>query len=1455
MSYLKKEFQRCRLNSVTKVERENVELRSELSKLEARLAKGPLKKPKKRPEIPKQKNDSVSNSNLSKPSFERYSQKSPVLEREISLISDHELNKQIAQRVEQHNDLEWRQLTESNGLKNRPVPSRKNSKKEHTQKINVKQSRLEIITKFKDKLLSVIDTSALDQSQKWKEATDQRVSVLEEESSQLLKKFSQLSEVWRICLRKATVNSNLLLKMNQNNDLLKQVKLKGRALKELEYEWVAIRKAFLARDKHTKNWLNDFEMCYELMNSTRNELDRRRILAKVEFEKRLIQELHSVIEMSQKNKSMYPNSSDAAGDSRIVKEFHPEVRLSASAGKLEIQRCLSHRGQRERPVILDLNFKKQHTLTPKAEYQNNIESPPKGFRRWSDVCHQSSICHSVEAEVEQIICIKIGEALKKSLKRADKQLKILKNAKIKLEEGGIVSTQTSRKRSMIVDLRTKEEKGERKQRNSRYKSKLKKTRELIPLNLEVEQETLSQPNQKESGIKKLVEHIKPNSEQAEDLFHRNDVTKDQINVMKKKINLQVKQLSIKEEEIQHHLDLIYKLSTKWLERTRKGVLENLSKSNEKHWRESGKASSFFLSFPNWIEGRKIIKESQNFHIGEYVAKCKSAIVHLRKELSELSSDLKYTIMQASENCKKDLRVLCDSFSNNSLRRKLNISRTKLANEISVRRKLMCEVQKIKGNIRVLCRVRPLLEEEKKRGMQFSVDFRSHDSVTVFSDDVCNDGMGLKSHTFCFDRCFDAHQDQKDVFKELEVGLLTVLEGFHICIFAYGMTGSGKTYTIEGPRTNPGILGRSVEMLFNYLVEHSEEFDWTVHVSLLEIYNDELHDLLLDGEEKKLPLKIITQKSSTTIANLTKTQVSSIDETLKVLYRGAEARVVGPTNSNVHSSRSHMVATVYISKLSRYTQTTTKGRLNLIDLAGNERLKDNDVEGKALAETLHINRSLTALGDVMTALERQSVHVPYRNSKLTQLLQSSLENSFIYMFVNISPASIHARETYQTLQFAKRARKIQIGPLMSHQLSKTFSTNSRNLQHQKKIVGHLEEQLVAAGNENKTLSEDLVSAKKHAEKEITIAKKRTKALNDLVRVQSDAYLTQAKAAEKNVTLTRDNASLKNLHDTLEKKFALKADEADMANSRLKSVEMRLTDHQHQTRLTYRKLQLRQHHSTEELNRVKLLLQQERNLRSQASNKAQIIIRSLEKQVTCLKQDKASLRLRIQQANREHSALPILLSPARLSKRGSRSVKKRKPRTADKRPVKDRKREVPTRATTAPGSTVVDSPKIVARIPRVDESPPHLYNDEAWKSDESIQLLKQAIQKTPKTSKRQSQNMDSIHELKRQRRGKNPFSARSTPGKLLTQQKFTTPRRTSASEKSTGSIRLSSRKSSAVSRKNFESSSGNKSLKSQSSGVKHSPYLVRRRRKSRGCDAIRRHVERTRKAKQRVRRHKS
>jgi len=376
----------------------------------------------------------------------------------------------------------------------------------------------------------------------------------------------------------------------------------------------------------------------------------------------------------------------------------------------------------------------------------------------------------------------------------------------------------------------------------------------------------------------------------------------------------------------------------------------------------------------------------------------------------------------------------------------------------------------------------------------------------------------------------------------------------------------------------------------------------------------------------------------------------------------------------------------------------------------------------------------------------------------------------------------------------------------------------------------------------------VSAKKNAEKEIATVKKRTKALNDLVRVQSDAYLSQAKAAERNVTLTMDNASLKSSHDTLEKKFALKAEEADLANSRLKSVEMRLTDHQHQTRLTYRKLQ-------QELNRVKLLLQQERNLRSQASNKAQIIIRSLEKQVTCLKQDKASLRLRLQQANQEHSALPILPSPLRISKKGSCSSKRRKQRTADKRPTIDKKREVPTRATTAPSSTVVDSPKIVTRIPRVDEPPPKVYHDEAWKSDESIELLKQAIQNSPKTSRRLSHYIDSIHELKRPKMGMNPFSARSTPGKLLTRQKFTTPRRASVSEKSTGSIRSSSRRSSTGSRKNFETSSAKKSLKSLSSGVKHSPYLVRRRRKSRGSDAVRRHVERTRKAKQKIRRLKS
>jgi len=173
----------------------------------------------------------------------------------------------------------------------------------------------------------------------------------------------------------------------------------------------------------------------------------------------------------------------------------------------------------------------------------------------------------------------------------------------------------------------------------------------------------------------------------------------------------------------------------------------------------------------------------------------------------------------------------------------------------------------------------------------------------------------------------------------------------------------------------------------------------------------------------------------------------------------------------------MIATTYFRTTSKRTRTTTIGRLNLIDLAGSERLKHSNATGERLSEAVQINKSLTALGDVMRALEKQQsdkeVHVPYRNSKLTQLLQNSLQNSITYMIINISPASSHVQETIQSLQFAKRVQAIKMGQATSFQQSKNFTKTNNELRQLSSKNKTLVKSLREMRSQNRVLLADIL----------------------------------------------------------------------------------------------------------------------------------------------------------------------------------------------------------------------------------------------------------------------------------------------------------------------------------------------------------------------------------------------
>ncbi|KAI2655429.1 Kinesin-like protein KIFC3 [Labeo rohita] len=309
---------------------------------------------------------------------------------------------------------------------------------------------------------------------------------------------------------------------------------------------------------------------------------------------------------------------------------------------------------------------------------------------------------------------------------------------------------------------------------------------------------------------------------------------------------------------------------------------------------------------------------------------------------------------------------------------------KYRKEVALRRKYHEQLVELKGNIRVLCRVKPVLKEdqhEEGQAIVVTTDPNNESALTVLSKG--------KAKNFELDKVFHPQATQEEVFQEIEPLITSCIDGYHVCIFAYGQTGSGKTYTMEGTVENPGINQRALKHLFNEIEERKDMWTYTVSVSSVEIYNEVLRDLLSkDGE--KLDIKINPDGTGQLhVPGLRVMEVKSFQHIKKILAIARKNRITFGTQMNQHSSRSHALLTVTVLGTDLASGAKTTGKLNLVDLAGSERVWKSGAEGERLKEAQNINRSLLALGDVIQALKAHQTHIPFRNSRLTYLLQDSL----------------------------------------------------------------------------------------------------------------------------------------------------------------------------------------------------------------------------------------------------------------------------------------------------------------------------------------------------------------------------------------------------------------------------------------------------------------------------------
>lgn len=337
-----------------------------------------------------------------------------------------------------------------------------------------------------------------------------------------------------------------------------------------------------------------------------------------------------------------------------------------------------------------------------------------------------------------------------------------------------------------------------------------------------------------------------------------------------------------------------------------------------------------------------------------------------------------------------------------------------------------------NTIKVVARFRPQNRIEREANSEQIVSFPSQEGLTLTSKDA--------SSAFTFDRVFPTNTAQHDVFDYSIRGTVDdVLAGYNGTVFAYGQTGSGKTYTMMGAgeigdQEAKGIIPRIVEQIFHSIMSSDGSVEFTVKVSYMEIYMEKIRDLLVPTNDN---LPVHEDKArGVYVKGLHEFYVGSVEEVYEILERGGAARMVAATNMNQESSRSHSIFVIEVAQKNVETGSAKSGRLFLVDLAGSEKVGKTGASGQTLEEAKKINKSLTSLGMVINALsDGKSSHIPYRDSKLTRILQESLGgNSRTTLIINCSPSAYNYEETVSTLRFGERAKTIKQKAKVNEELS-------------------------------------------------------------------------------------------------------------------------------------------------------------------------------------------------------------------------------------------------------------------------------------------------------------------------------------------------------------------------------------------------------------------------------------
>ena len=518
-------------------------------------------------------------------------------------------------------------------------------------------------------------------------------------------------------------------------------------------------------------------------------------------------------------------------------------------------------------------------------------------------------------------------------------------------------------------------------------------------------------------------------------------------------------------------------------------------------------------------------------------------------------------------------------------------------------------------VKVAIRVRPMNKREKEQNSRLCVQVdKDNNTVSVISDKN-------ESKTFPFDYVYPMETTQREVYDQVAFPIVdSIFQGYNGTIFAYGQTGCGKTFTMMGIITDPqlrGVIPNAFDHIFGFIKTEGESRKFFLRCSFVEIYNEEVRDLL-GNKDKKLDIRE-DPKKGTFLKDLTYVTIKNPADIDKSLDTGNKNRHVGATSMNDQSSRSHSLFTVYLEieeKGENNNSRIKSGKLNLVDLAGSERVGKTNATGQTFDEGKKINLSLTALGSVIDALSQNRKYIPYKDSKLTRLLADSLGgNTKTVMFANISPASYNYDETLGTLRYASRAKLIKNAPVVNEDPKDAL------LRKYEEEIKALKEKLANGGNINDILEE--VSEESDDGDDAEVGEENKQIVKNFKKKKS-VYLGDD--PEKIALMAKIAELEKNLIDNVKLEDAEVREGEEKLNKNELAKRIKEQEEKNKQFKEYREKQMKENEEIE--NKMKKLQEQkekEEELLKNDANKLQEKIKELNSEIEDLKNEGAKDRI--------------------------------------------------------------------------------------------------------------------------------------------------------------------------------------------------------------------------------------